>query len=357
MLKIYQRKSGGNWYLRGTVAGQSIHESTGTNNKEFAEAIRIRRETQALERRAYGAKATITFAEAALSYIETGGETRFLHPILEYFGPNTKLSEVNNVTVLEAAKKLYPKKSNATINRQLITPVSSIINAAADSGLCEHKRFRRLKVIKKPRRWLSPEEMERLINECDQHIIPVIGFLIGGGCRTGEALSIDSSTYYQNTGEAYLPKTKNGHPRMIRLPKRAQEMVESRGIPEAGAICRTPKGKPYIMRQNGGGQISASFRKACNKANLETSITPHCLRHTWATWFYSQTRDFGSLLDLGGWQKADMANHYRKIAPSDLGEKLLSFGWDYRYKRNLIEHHPTSEIMRLANSTEFSFKN
>lgn len=59
-------------------------------------------------------------------------------------------------------------------------------------------------------------------------------------------------------------------------------------------------------------------------------VTPHVLRHTWATWFYAQTRDFGTLTDQGGWSKADMANRYRKLAPDDLSERLLKHGWDFR---------------------------
>ena len=32
-------------------------------------------------------------------------------------------------------------------------------------------------------------------------------------------------------------------------------------------------------------------------------------------------------MDLGGWEKADMANRYRKIAPTGLGEELVVKGW------------------------------
>ena len=57
------------------------------------------------------------------------------------------------------------------------------------------------------------------------------------------------------------------------------------------------------------------------------------LRHTWATWYYAQTRDFGGLMDLGGWRKADMANRYRKMAPASLVQDLLEAGWDFTDQR------------------------
>jgi len=329
MLKQYQRKKGGNWYLRGTVAGFSIHESTQTHHRATAEAIRIKRESELLARRAYGQKATITFAEAALTYMQAGGEARFLQPILLFFGGDTRLQDINNAAISKAAKAIYPKARPATINRQLITPISAVINTAAQDGLCDPKRFKRQPDDRKRLRWLTPREAERLINAADPHLAPVLALLLGGGCRTSEALSLDASTYYPATAEAYLPDTKNGHPRMIRLPARANDMIKAAGVPEIGPICRTPRGKPYVIRKNGGGQISAAFRKAIDRAGLDDDITPHTLRHTWATWFYAQTRDFGGLLDLGGWQKADMANRYRKAPPEDLGAKLHRYNWDF----------------------------
>lgn len=329
MLKRYQRKTGGNWYLRGTVAGHSIHESTGTSERRIAEAIRIRREAELLERRAYGPKATVTFAEAALTYLESGGEGRFLTQILRHFGPDTLLAQIDNATVNRAALAIYPDARGATINRQLITPISAIINMAAKNDLCSPRHFKRRADDRKRLRWLTPEEAERLIAAAPPHLLAPLGLLLGGGCRTGEALALDVSTFYPNTGEAYLPDTKNGHPRMIRLPTRALDMVLSQDIPDVGPICRTPKGMPYVIRENGGGQIAGAFRKACEAADLGPEVTPHVLRHTWATWFYAQTRDFGGLLDLGGWQKADMANRYRKIPPSDLAGRLFAHGWDF----------------------------
>ena len=59
-------------------------------------------------------------------------------------------------------------------------------------------------------------------------------------------------------------------------------------------------------------------------------VTPHVLAHTFATWFYAPIRDFGALMDQGGWTKADMVNRYWKLAPDDLSKRLLKVGWDFR---------------------------
>lgn len=333
-LKKFRRKAGANYYLRGTVAGVSVYESTGTSDAARADAIRIRREAEILDRRAYGKAATLTFAEAALAYMQAGGSTRFLAPILKHFGEATLVSEIDNAAIVAAEAKLYPNAAPATVNRQLITPISAIITMAAEEGLATPRKFKRRKGDRVRTRWLTPEEAEALIEaaaKSQPHILPALGLMLGGGLRSGEALAVDMAHFYPATGEAWIPDTKNGHPRMIRFPARALDLIRTQTLPDAGAICRTPKGRAYVQRENGGGQISAAFADAVSDAGLDPKdVTPHVLRHTWATWFYAQTLDFGGLLDIGGWRKSDMAMRYRKIAPGDLPARLLKHGWDFR---------------------------
>lgn len=160
-LKLTRRKPGGSWYIRGTVAGHRVYESARTGDRRAAEALRIRREAELLERASLGRKATATLAEAALAYMETGGEARFLLPILDHAGPDLRLSEVTSEWLREAAHALYPDAAPATVNRQLITPVSAVVNMAAAEGLCDHRRFRRWKEPKGRLRWLTPRRRRR----------------------------------------------------------------------------------------------------------------------------------------------------------------------------------------------------
>ncbi|MEY4967285.1 MAG: int1, partial [Pseudomonadota bacterium] len=76
-LKRYSTR-GPNWYLRGTVRGISVFETTGTNDRKSADTLRIKREADLLERSISGPGATVTFGEAVVSYLNAGGEARFL---------------------------------------------------------------------------------------------------------------------------------------------------------------------------------------------------------------------------------------------------------------------------------------
>lgn len=71
-----------NWYIRGTVRGCAVDESTGVSDRKKAEEIRIKREAEILERSIHGHAVSRTFAEAAIDYMTHGGERKHLDPIL-----------------------------------------------------------------------------------------------------------------------------------------------------------------------------------------------------------------------------------------------------------------------------------
>lgn len=68
-LKIVRRPGSAMLYVRGTVRGQSVFESTETADPERAEGYRIKRENELWDRATYGERAVVTFARAVESYL------------------------------------------------------------------------------------------------------------------------------------------------------------------------------------------------------------------------------------------------------------------------------------------------
>jgi hypothetical protein len=52
-------------------------------------------------------KVTATFLEAAVSYMEAGGETRFLGPLIDHFG-TTRLDEIDRSAIDGVARLSTP---------------------------------------------------------------------------------------------------------------------------------------------------------------------------------------------------------------------------------------------------------
>ena len=92
-IRLVRRTKSPNWIIRGTLRGIRIEESTGTDSKKVAEEIRAKREAEILAQSVYGRRATATFAQAALSYLENGGNKRFLDKVISYFG-TTALAKI-----------------------------------------------------------------------------------------------------------------------------------------------------------------------------------------------------------------------------------------------------------------------
>ncbi|TGS82746.1 site-specific integrase [Mesorhizobium sp. M3A.F.Ca.ET.174.01.1.1] len=345
-LKLVRRPKSPNWIMRGTIRGQSVEETTGTSNKEAAEAIRVQRENQILTESIYGKKATVTFAEAALDYLEHGrGEKRFLKPLVDHFR-TTVLRDIEQHALDVAAKKLYPRAGPATLNRQVYTPMAAILRHAARKGWCAIPTLERPKQPKGKVRWMKPYEADRLIDACAPHLRPLVVFMLYTGARAGEAVWLDWSNVDLIKRQVTFPKTKNGEPRSVPLhPRVVEELRKSNR--RKGAVFVTHKGVPYERPDpdkdtdtSAGTRIGGAFFGACKRAGLgwtlpgkdgkpvfKTDITPHVCRHTWASWHYQANRDFTKLQELGGWKTLVMVMRYAHTNVETHSESINALPW------------------------------
>lgn len=345
-LKLVKRPKSPNWIMRGTVRGQSIEETTGTADKETAEAIRIKRENDLLTESVYGKELTVTFAHAALDYLEHGNaDQRFLKQIVDYFG-KMLLRDIDQHALDVGAKKLYPKAANSTRNRQFYTPVSAILHHAARKKMCPVPLIERPKQPPGKLRWLKPAEAEQLLAACPKHLRPLVVFMLYTGARAGEAVWLDWSTVDLDYNRVTFPKTKNGSARSVPLHGRVVQELAALPL-RTGPVFLTHRRRPYESPraedksdQSAGSRINTAFRSAVKAAGLgwtvpddkgklvwATDVTPHVCRHTWATWHYQANRDFTALQKLGGWKTASMVFRYAHTNPDEHANSINALPW------------------------------
>ena len=92
-------------------------------------------------------------------------------------------------------------------------------------------------------------------------------------------------------------------------------------------IVLDPLGEPYARKVNEGGQIKTAFKGACRRAGI-SDFTPHDCRHTWASWFYAETRDLVALMNLGGWKSEKMVMRYTHLNPDHLAAAINCLPWE-----------------------------
>lgn len=346
------------WRISFTINGQRIRRRLGIRDKSQRQIARDAAkqiwESHWRDNLTPQVKQAMPFYRAAKGYIEAGFDATYLPKLILYFGQHTTIEDISDPEIIAAGLDLYPNAKPDTRRRQVKVPVNAVIRWAKGE-----RRQASTDTVRT--RWLTPEEAERLLQAAanltlpnhplpERYTLAKIAALLGSGMRTGECFSALVENWNDATNQLWLPGEEigagktNSAARWVRLPDRAVELMGE--LPSEGRMFRTPYGREIMMRVKGGGQMQTAFNKARDMAGLGSDVTPHVLRHTWATWFYSQTKDFGGLMDLGGWAKAETANRYRKLAPDDLPYRLLAHGWDFRQE---FDNSVRNSGLRLVN--------
>lgn len=351
-LKIVRRPGSAMLYVRGTVRGQSVFESTETADPERAEGYRIKRENELWDRATYGERAVVTFARAVESYLEAKehSQTTKAHVkrLLLHLG-TTPLAKINQETVDRAYAKILTagtRASPATKLRAVLTPLRAVMQHAAVRQWCERPAFRSPDVPKVKMAFLRPQEATALVAAAAEHLRPLLTFLIGTGARMSEALELEwkdvdlrgaRATVWQKQGtEREIDLSPAVVVALARLPHRQGRLFRPvRARRPKGQKRGKTIGEAYMdTGRTGGGQIKTAWATACRKAGLAGAwrvwipkgktkekrvwvpeLTPHCLRHTWATWHYCRNKDLLALREDGGWSTITMVTRYAKKMP------------------------------------------
>jgi integrase len=351
-LKLVRRHGSPYYYIRGSIRGIRVDESTGVGDKRAAEEIRIKREGDILTQSIHGDPAVRTFADAALSYMAAGGERMHVDPLLTHFGPRKLLSQIGQAEIEEAARKICRGSSAATQNRKVYTPMSAILHHAARLRWCSKPVIARPKGHDKERvRWITYEEAERLIEAAAPHLRPLVVFLLSTGARLSEALYLEWGDVDLTRAHVVFRPTdargiKTDEARGVPLPARAVAELANLPWDREGFVFRRPAGKirttgrvwlPYASRKGeGGGQIKTAWSGMLDRARV-SDFTPHDCRHTWATWHYIANRDVGALMRLGGWKTPAMVFRYTHVNASDLAPSQAAL-WGKQGERHPPEH-------------------
>ena len=304
-LKLVKRKDSPCWWVRGTVHGQKIFETTRTNDKEVAEAIRIKREAGLVSDAVYGPKATRDFSDAVTSYIEGGGDNRFIGTpssgLLGHFY-SRRLKDIQQDDLDEAARRLYPNGQPETRNRQCYTPFVAVWNHAVRNGWADVRQWARPKKPKgtnvvrlaKRRAGTFPVEYEhaaKFVAAMSPGPAMLMTALFYTGMRPIELFALKAGEVNVSGRWITLTKTKTGEPRGVPIHDFLVPLFESllrrNDFGVTPQVMRTPRGNRYkeIVTDEegeGGGGLKSAINGARRRTGIK-DIAPYTGRHTVST--------------------------------------------------------------------------
>lgn len=331
----------GFWYVKGSVTvwrngraiSKQIRKSTKSRDKRQADAIKRQIEGAVAEQNITGREPALTFNQAADRYVMNGGEARFLARPREAFG-RLRIDEINQEMLDDAGVKAY--ENTATRRRQFHGPVIAVLHG---NGI--KTQFKRPNDSAKRTFFLRPDQAVAAINRVVDSRTPnpwtpaFVTFLFGQGSRISETLAIDGRNDISLPDRyAILRDTKNGKERMVTLcPRTIAALSAIPNLGRPGPLFLRYDGRPYKPRTeedyNRGRHLSF-WSRAIEEIHLDPSLyTPHTARHSWATWFYSQTKDVVRLKAEGGWE-SDEWTRYVKLAVPSMGNDARKLGFDFR---------------------------
>ena len=351
-LRCARREGSPFWWITGTIAGCRIRESTGTDRRELAEERRAAREAEIYRSAVHGVRAVRrTFAAVAASYLEHGGphteSTRLsVRRLLLHLGAAILADDVDQARLdMACIALLKPGASPATRLRHVITPARAVLMHGARRRMCVLPVFEATRGSPARTEWLTPAEVDALAAAAASHLQPLIVFLAGTGARLGEALALDWADVDLQHSRAVLRDTKNGADRILDLCPRALAALRfdprerrRKGVPRplTGRVFLTRAGEPYAERKiQGGGHIKTAWmtayagsgikRPAPRQGARSCPVTPHTLRHTWASWHYAEHRDALLLRYAAGWSSVTLVERYAHLAPAGMATDIVAW--------------------------------
>jgi integrase len=340
-LTIVRRKDTGALTISGYVYGRRVQVGAQSNDPKVAAREAALYEAELINEHFHGKRRGVwTFAYAAEQYelatAPKGNTIKRLRRLIAALG-DAPLRELNQEALNRLQRKmLRPNPAPATVLREIITPVRAVINYAIEQGEADPIRLRSPRVPKGRTIYLLPGEAERLITAAAAHLKPLLVFLLGTGARLSEALELDWRAVKLSEARASLRKTKSGRERHAHLPPHTVATLANLEHRE-GAVFLRPERRsgrilmvPYAAfdrdEREAGGQIKTAFRGAMRRAGLGIAgLSPHALRHTWASWHNAIHKDLLRLQIDGGWSSINQVVRYAHLLDEGQEAAIAAF--------------------------------
>ena len=298
-----KRKGNRVYIIRGTVDGQRFELSAQTTDKAKAE-----RDAPSLVASALAAGAdeqrdidpsVLTFEQACRLYIArgvSGREERRLEKLYPVLGARRQ-KDIVEADIVAAANALYPKDTNQTRNRNVVTPVSSVLHYAAKNKWRDWLRIARFKEPKPKTRAASRDVRKILLANTTGKRRLLILWLFGQGTRITDTVRVEWPHLSLQAGTVELWVAKTREWRTLPLDDAL-----------LAALANEDKGKPLWPWKTRDG-VYKWLQPLCKRLGI--AFTPHMARHSVGAWLNESGAGLRTIMDALGHESPVSSMRYQ----------------------------------------------
>ena len=206
------------------------------------------------------------------------------------------------------------------IDRGLSPATTNVTVAALKFFYCDTlrcpERVAGLRARKKPRklpRYMTEEEVERLILATpDLRYRAAIVTAYGAGLRISETVAIKTGDIKSDKKLLHIPSGKGGTERMAPLPHGVIDYLRGywKNMWPQPAIWLFYGASPDVPIRTG--TLNQAFKKARDKAGIDSRYSFHSLRHSAATHLHERGGNMEAIRDALGHRRADTTREYAR---------------------------------------------
>ena len=175
---------------------------------------------------------------------------------------------------------------------------------------------------------LEPAEARRLISIPNKRYLTgrrnraMLSVMLNIGLRVSEVANLKPGNVNLTKGKLRVLHGKYGKDRDLTIPRYTREMLEQweRLRPTSDYFFSTLQGNKLLIRY-----IEAMVERYRKRAKIDKNITPHTLRHTFATEFYRQTKDIETLRRILGHSDVSTTQIYITLVNIDVENAINGF--------------------------------
>ncbi|MDP2013634.1 MAG: site-specific tyrosine recombinase XerD, partial [Actinomycetota bacterium] len=205
---------------------------------------------------------------------------------------------------------------------------------ALDEGLTADDPSQRISpasAVKRLPKALSYDQVKRLLRACGDDSTPaglrdraLAELLYGTGVRISEAINIDVDDLKLEE-RTLIVTGKGDKQRMLPLGGYSIAALDEYLVRGRPALLLQGRGTPAVFLNTKGGRLSrqsayAVVRKAADSAKLEVEVSPHTLRHSFATHLLQGGADVRVVQELLGHSSVTTTQIYTAVTPDTLRE-------------------------------------